>query len=303
MSWAKFKRLSSSKDLSIFRRGTTASDGGGGGGGGIDPDAQAYINELSNQGYSATPTEQAAINNLFLALKSASIYSINWTGYTPSGSTSIIDALYLFMGSAANPAAVNIADPRDLDAAYRASFIGGWTLTGNGAQADGTTGYARTFLTDTLLADTNGRWFGAGSLTDSNPGASVEVGKGSSQVCRLQLRSSGSLRVELYSIQQTAVVADSLGNVVAYRTTGSNNVVAYKGASKLIDNSSSIGSLNNNNEYFFGASNNTEVAVLNPAFRSSRVLTHVVLGRNRMSASQATSFNAAIAAFNTAIGR
>jgi len=32
MSWAKFKRLSSSKDLSIFRRGTTAFDGGGGGG-------------------------------------------------------------------------------------------------------------------------------------------------------------------------------------------------------------------------------------------------------------------------------
>ena len=32
MSWAKYKRLSSSKDLSIFRRGTTASDGGGGGG-------------------------------------------------------------------------------------------------------------------------------------------------------------------------------------------------------------------------------------------------------------------------------
>jgi len=35
MSWAKYKRLSSSKDLSIFRRGTTASDGGGGGGGNL----------------------------------------------------------------------------------------------------------------------------------------------------------------------------------------------------------------------------------------------------------------------------
>jgi len=35
MSWAKYKRLSSSKDLSIFRRGTTAFDGGGGGGGNL----------------------------------------------------------------------------------------------------------------------------------------------------------------------------------------------------------------------------------------------------------------------------
>lgn len=269
----------------------------------IDPDAQAYINELANQGYSVTPADQTAINGLVLALKAAGIYSINWTGYTPSSAISIIDLLYPFLGSSALPAAVNLADPRDLDAAYRASFVGGWTFTGNGAQGDGISNYGRTHLTDTLLSSTTERWFGAGSLTDSNPGASVEIGKGSSQIQRLQLRSAGSLRVELYSTQQTAATADSLGNVVAYRRTGSSEVVAYKEAAKLIDSASTTGTLSGLNEYFFGASNNTDAAVLSPAFRSSRVLTHVVIGRNGLNASKATAFNAAMAAFNTAIGR
>lgn len=302
MSWARFKRLSSKKDLTRYRRDTTF-DGGGGGGGGNDPDAQAYIDALDAAGYTISGTEEAAINDLVLALKTANIYSVNWAGYTPSSATSIIDLLYLFMGSSALPAAVNLADPRDLDAAYRASFVGGWTFTGNGAQGDGISNYGRTHLTDALLSSTTERWFGAGSLTDSNPGASVEIGKGTSLIQRLQLRSAGSLRVELYSSQQTAATADSLGNVVAYRRTGGNEVVAYKEAAKLIDNGSATGTLSLLNEYFFGASNNTDAPVLSPNFRSSRVLTHVIIGRNRLDASKATAFNAALAAFNTAIGR
>jgi len=75
MSWAKYKRLSSSKDLSIFRRGTTASNGGGGGGGGNDPDAQAYIDALDASGYTVSGAEETAINTFVLALKADGIWA------------------------------------------------------------------------------------------------------------------------------------------------------------------------------------------------------------------------------------
>jgi len=125
MSWAKYKRLSSSKDLSIFRRGTTASDGGGGGGGN-DPDAQAYIDALDAAGYTVSAFQETAINDLVLGLKAENIYSINWSGYTPGAGVAIIDALYPYIGSASSPCGINLADPRDLDAAYRAAKWNKW---------------------------------------------------------------------------------------------------------------------------------------------------------------------------------
>ena len=132
MSWAKFNRLSSSKDLSIFRRGTTASDGGGGGGGN-DPDAQAYIDALDAAGYTVSGAEETAINTFVLDLKADGI----WTKSK---------AIYPFIGGTAATHKFNLKDPRDLDAAFRLTFFGGWTHSATGALPNGTNGYAQTYL-------------------------------------------------------------------------------------------------------------------------------------------------------------
>jgi hypothetical protein len=56
-------------------------------------------------------------------------------------------AIYPFVGGTATSHKYNLKDPRDLDAAYRIAFNGGWTHNSNGITGDGTTGYAYTYVT------------------------------------------------------------------------------------------------------------------------------------------------------------
>jgi hypothetical protein len=93
-----------------------------------DADAQAFITATGISG-----TNASAINTLVLDLKSASI----WTK---------MKAIYPMVGGTATTHKFNLKDPRDLDAAYRLVFNGGWTHSTNGALPNGTNGYASTFL-------------------------------------------------------------------------------------------------------------------------------------------------------------
>jgi hypothetical protein len=87
----------------------------GGGGGGVDPDAQAFITAAAI----TDPTQQAAINTLVVDLKGYSIWSK-------------MKALYPIVGGTASQHKFNLKDPRDLDAAFRLVFSGGWTHNSNG---------------------------------------------------------------------------------------------------------------------------------------------------------------------------
>ena len=98
-------------------------------GGGIDADAQAFITAASI----TDSTQQSAINTLVTQLKGYGI----WTK---------MKALYPFVGGSAASHKWNLKDPRDLDAAYRLVFNGGWTHSSTGALPNGTTGYANTLF-------------------------------------------------------------------------------------------------------------------------------------------------------------
>lgn len=56
------------------------------------------------------------------------------------------NAIYPFVGGTATSHSFNLVDPRNLDAAFRLSFVGGWTHSSTGALPNGTNGYANTFL-------------------------------------------------------------------------------------------------------------------------------------------------------------
>jgi hypothetical protein len=56
------------------------------------------------------------------------------------------NAIYPFVGGTANTHKFNLKDPRDLDAAYRLTFSGGWTHSANGITGNGTNAYANTLL-------------------------------------------------------------------------------------------------------------------------------------------------------------
>ena len=93
----------------------------------VDPDAQAFITAASI----TNPTQQSAINQLVVDLKGYNI----WTK---------MKALYPFVGGTSSTHKWNLKDPRDLDAAFRLVFNGGWTHSSTGATPNGTNGYADT---------------------------------------------------------------------------------------------------------------------------------------------------------------
>lgn len=97
-----------------------------------DPDAQAVIAAIESTGVTLTTTEKDACNQLIVDLKGYGI----WTK---------MKAVYGFLGGTAGAHKWNWKDPRDLDAAYRLVFNGGWTHSAQGVQPNGTNGYANTF--------------------------------------------------------------------------------------------------------------------------------------------------------------
>jgi hypothetical protein len=85
-------------------------------------------------------------------------------------------------GSSASSQKWNLKDPRDLDAAYRLSFAGGWTHASTGATPNGTNAVADTFYTynDATTNDTHLSYY---SRTTSTPNVGqarypVEIGNG-----------------------------------------------------------------------------------------------------------------------------
>ncbi len=97
------------------------------GGIGIDADAQAFITAASI----TDTTQKNAINQLVLDLKTAGL----WTK---------MKAIYPFIGGTASSHKFNLKDPRDLDAAYRLVFSGGWVHSSTGAKPNRINTYADT---------------------------------------------------------------------------------------------------------------------------------------------------------------
>jgi hypothetical protein len=102
----------------------------------FDTDAQAFITAAGI----TDPTQQTAINTLVVGMKADNI----WTK---------MKAIYPFVGGTSTSHKYNLKDPRDLDAAFRLSFNGGWTHSSTGATPNGVNAYADTFLIPSTYLD------------------------------------------------------------------------------------------------------------------------------------------------------
>lgn len=76
--------------------------------------------------------QQRAVVDLVRGLKHAQLWSK-------------MKAIYPFIGGTATTHKFNLKDPRDVDAAFRLVFSGGWTHSATGADPNGTNAYADTF--------------------------------------------------------------------------------------------------------------------------------------------------------------
>lgn len=99
----------------------------------VDPDAQAFINASGI----TDSIQQNAINQLVVNLKSFGLWAK-------------MKAIYPFVGHTATTHKWNLKDPRDLNAAFRLVFSGGWNHSNTGAKPNGTNAYAETFYNFSL---------------------------------------------------------------------------------------------------------------------------------------------------------
>jgi hypothetical protein len=130
----------------------------------------------------------------------------------------------------------NLKDARDLDAAFRLTFSGGWTYSTNGAQPNGTNGYADTKLNDSILTPNSSHlsfysrtnvFQGAYDIGLFNATNGIWLGVGYTNGIRTGIFQTGA------SGELNLVTANTLGFVVATKN-GSTTNTAYKNGVNLI---------------------------------------------------------------------
>ena len=101
---------------------------------GLDSDASAFITAAGL----TDATQKDAINTLVKDMKASGLWSK-------------MKAVYPMVGGTATSMKFNLKDPRDLDAAFRLTWSGGWTYSATGATPNGTNAYADTKFAPNLL--------------------------------------------------------------------------------------------------------------------------------------------------------
>ena len=176
----------------------------------LDVNAEAF---LIATGLLGNDTINIAINNLVLALKANGF----WTG---------LDAIYPMVGGTSTTCKYNLKDPRDLDAAFRLNFLGGWAFSNSGGAIPDAVAatYADTFyVPSTNLTTTNGH-LSYYSPTSTAAAAMAEMGANgaaSAGECNLALRFSDGNQYAFYAGAGGGVSAasSSTGFMINNRST------------------------------------------------------------------------------------
>jgi hypothetical protein len=241
----------------------------------VDPDAQAFITAAAI----TDPTQQTAINTLVVDLKGYSIWSK-------------MKALYPFVGGTSTTHKYNLKDPRDLDAAYRLVFNGGWTHSSTGAKPNGTNGYADTKLN--LLSNlltTSGSF---GTYTRTNISQSGYEIAGSSNTYAVITRWVDNLSYYMYGHGfQTVSNTDSRGFFATNRL-GSTNTEGYKNGVRVLNVAVATSSLPNSNFVLSSINGTTQF--------SSKELAFAYIS-DGLTPTEASNLYTAVQAFQTALSR
>jgi hypothetical protein len=114
-----------------------------------DSDAQLFVTNANIQ----DQVQAQAINTLVTDLKAYGLWNK-------------MQAIYPFVGGTASSHKFNLKDPRDLDAAFRLVFNGGWTHSATGVTGNGVNAYANTFYNPFLNSSINQGSFGVYNRTN-----------------------------------------------------------------------------------------------------------------------------------------
>ena len=212
-----------------------------------------------------------------------------------------MQAIYPFVGGTASTNKYNLKDPRDLDAAFRLVFNGGWTHSNNGSTPNGTNGFANTFLNASTQITSNNNHV---SIYLNQSGGRLERQIGfyqTSPLCRTYMYAAYG-DGNTYSLIQTSSESLNFANtnrigLFTLSRTASNSQSVYLNADlKENDNqvSTTLPSLN----YFIGASNENGTGSL-----YSNALTQFSTIGSGLNATDVSNLSSRITTFNTSLSR
>jgi len=218
----------------------------------VDTDAQAFITAANI----TDNTQKSAVNQLVLDLKSYGI----WTKFK---------AIYPFVGGTATTHKFNLKDPRDLDAAFRLVFNGGWTHSSTGAKPNGTTGYADTKLSPLNALNLNSTHISYYSRTQTSEDNKTEIGcssnAGELPILQMYIRRSNSFVSDQYDFTNNRITVantNTTGLFVATRTSSVSH--------KIYRNSTLLGTDTNTSTQSVLPTTNMTIAAYSNIFNITR---------------------------------
>jgi hypothetical protein len=247
----------------------------------FDVDALAFFNAVVAAGGSLTNLQKNATNQLFLDLKSNSLYTK-------------MKAFYPLVGGSASSCKFNMITPIDDNASHRLSFFGGWSYANSGITPNGTTAYANTFFNPSIDLTQNSASIGVYCKNMAGPidRAAMGVNNG---VSYFQLYPRGLGNVFYGDINDNASTSTANTNtatLLAVSRINSTQKIHSIGGVNTIKTNSSNGVINNN--IFLGARSTLNVA--NSFFNTEIKTCYISTG---LTTSELTLLNSIITTFNT----
>lgn len=182
-----------------------------------------------------TLNEIDAVNNMVKAMVANGIWSK-------------MKAVYPVIGGTAAAHKFNLVDPRDVNAAYRLSFSGGWTHSATGMLPNGSTGYADTFLPGNALSQNSAHLsyysrsntFGGAGTTKVEMGyAALGVVASNLIIKRLDLTFAGAINTITFN-GTTTILTDTRGFFIGNRNSATVHSLWRNGSLFISANDNSV---------------------------------------------------------------
>lgn len=249
----------------------------------LDSDALAFIAAAGITDI----IQQSAISQLVISLKSFGL----WTK---------LRAIYPFVGGTASAHRFNLKDARDLDAAFRLIFFGGWTHSANGVLPNGTNAYADTFLVPNTTLIVHNYAFSAYSRTNTNENRTV-MGGGNFYTPMMALKIFNPTNFEAPNFGASApqyTATTGLGFFTGNRTAINNAKMYENGVIRNTNTTNASSTFLPSSKIFISAFNNGS----NAESYSSRQLAFASIS-DGLTDTEAANFYTAVQTFQTTLGR
>lgn len=256
----------------------------------FDADAQAFFNRVIAAGGTLNSTEQSAINELVLNMKTATIWDS-------------MKAIYPMVGASAAACAQNLKS-----SSFTGTFTSGWTFASTGVTPNGTSAYMDTNATLSSFTKTNIAFSFYSRTNNNSPNQytnEIGVGNGGVNLAYYELnirRQDGNFSGNLsdnFTNSFSITNANSQGHYILNRTS-SSILNGWKNGNKLVTNTNTALFLYTpTNNILIAASKDGSSPISNFSNRQCALAT---LG-DGLTDTQASDFYTVVQAFQTTLSR